>query len=179
MVANASLFVPEGRRRKLAGGKSAQRARPPVAPPNGPCPSGASKKFLVAASPQHSRHPSSPRAIFFDAPLGHRAMWHGFRGLRPPGRPCPRLIASGVPPGRGPGVAASGAGAVRRSSETSAAPVPPRTLRPGRSRSGLVAASPLCTTTLQNPRARREDFSRSAAVCTEHPPQQVGRRERR
>ena len=102
IVANALLFVPEGRRRKLAGGKSAQRARPPVASPNGPCPSGVSKNFLAASSPQHFRRPSSPRAIFFDAPLGHGATRHGFRGLRPLTRTCPRLISSGVPPGREP-----------------------------------------------------------------------------
>ena len=37
---------------------------------------------------------------FFDAPLGHGATPHGFRGRRPLTRTCPRLISSGVPPGR-------------------------------------------------------------------------------
>ncbi len=55
IVADAWLCVPEGLRRKLAGGKPAPRARPPVVPPNGPCPSGASKKFLATVS----------RSIFF------------------------------------------------------------------------------------------------------------------
>ena len=100
IIANTWLLVPEGRRRKLAGGKPAQRARPPVAPPNGPCPSGASKKFLAASAPLRFRHPSAPRAFFFDAPLGHGAKRHRFRGRRPLPRTCPRLISSGVPPGR-------------------------------------------------------------------------------
>ena len=104
IVANAWLVVPEGRRRKLAGGKPAQRAWPPVLPPDGPCPSGASKKNSAASSPQHFRQHASPRAFFFDAPLGHGVRWHGFRGRRPLGRTCPRLISSGVPPGREPGV---------------------------------------------------------------------------
>ncbi len=102
IVAHALFFVPEGPQRKLAGGKSAQRARPPVAPPNEPCPSGASKNFLASSSPRQFRHPSPPRAIFFDAPLGHRATRAQFRGLRPLTRTCPRLISSGVPPGREP-----------------------------------------------------------------------------
>ena len=104
ILANDWLFVPAGRRRKLAGGKPAQRARPPVAPLDGPCPSGASKKNSAASSPQHFRPHGSPRAFFFDAPLGHGVGWHGFRGRRPLGRTCPRLISSGVPPGREPGV---------------------------------------------------------------------------
>ena len=134
-TAGAGWFrVPEGLRRILAGGKPAQRARPPVAPPNGPCPSGASKKFLSAVSPQHFRHPSSPRAIFFDAPVGHGATRRGFRGQRPLRRTCPRLISSGVPPGREQSVPASTAYAVERSSEYSTAPLPPHALRPGTGR---------------------------------------------
>ena len=89
IVANALLVVPEGLRRKLAGGKPAQRARPPVTSPNGPCPSGASQKFLAASIPQHFRHDSSPRVIFCDAPLGHGATRHGLRGRRPPGADWP------------------------------------------------------------------------------------------
>ncbi len=137
------LRVPEGPRRKLAGGKPAQRARPPVMPPNRPCPSGASKKFLAAA-PQHFRHPSSPRAIFFDAPLGHGTTRHDFRGRRPLRRTCPRLISSGVPPGRGLGVPARAAYAARRSSEYSIASLPPHVLRRGpvTLRSGCGSGTP-------------------------------------
>ena len=47
----------------------------------------------------------------------------------------------------------------QRSSAIFAAPCPLHVLRPGRSRSALVAAPPPCTTTLQNPRAPRR-FSR-------------------
>ena len=139
IVTNALLFVPEGPRWRLAGGKPAQRARPPVAPLNGACPSGASKKFLGVSSPQHFRHHPSPRVIFYDAPLGHRAARPGFRGRRPRARTCPRLISSGVPPGREPGIPARSAYAVPRSSEYSAAPLPLPAATGGRSRSASAA----------------------------------------
>ena len=116
IVADAFLVVPEGPRRKLAGGKPAQRARPPVAAPNGPCASGASKKLFgpsVAAGRSGRQRSASIPAHFFDAPLGHGATRHRFRGRRPR-RTCPRLISSGVPPGREPGGHALTTGKHRR-----------------------------------------------------------------
>ena len=65
---------------------------------------GIEEILLAASSAQHFRQRLSPRAIFFDAPLGHGAIRHGLRGRRPLRRTCPRLICSGVPLGRGPGV---------------------------------------------------------------------------
>ncbi len=59
------------------------------------------------------------------------------------GRTCPRLISSGVPPGRELGVSARSAYAVQSSVEYFTAPLPPQPWRPGRSRSALVAV-PRC-----------------------------------
>ena len=81
---------------------------------------------------------------FLRCHVGHGVTRHGFRGRRPLGRTCPRLISSGVPPGREPCGLAHSAYAVPRSSAYSAAPLPPHALRPGRSRSALVTAPPLC-----------------------------------
>ena len=111
IVAAVLFFVPEGPRRKLAGGKRAQRARPPVGPPNGPCPSRgieegfrrgcseAAPSLLVGAGRSNRRRSTSSHSFFFDAPLGHRTTRDEFRGRRPLARTCPRLISSGVPPG--------------------------------------------------------------------------------
>ena len=115
MVADAWRFVPEGHRRKLAGGKpAAAGAAPgchadfgmpqrgigecfgavrPAAPPPSPVASGRSGR----------RGPAGIPGNFFDAPLGHEGTRHGIRGRRPLARPCPRLISSGVPLGREPG----------------------------------------------------------------------------
>ena len=117
--ADAWLLVPEGRRRKLAGGKPApagaapgchaERAMPqrgigesfgvgrPAANPSpldAPCRSGSQRRIKAA------RTSSQPPAHFYDAPLGHRAIRDGFQGRRPLLRTCPRLISSGIPPGR-------------------------------------------------------------------------------
>ena len=56
----------------------------------------------VAAGRSGQRRWSGTPAHFFDAPLGHGATRHRFRGRRPL-RTCPRLISSGVAPGREPG----------------------------------------------------------------------------
>ena len=143
IVADARFFVPEGPRRKLAGGKPAQRARPPDTRSNGPCPSGASENFLPASCAQHFHHHSSPRAIFFDAPLGHGATRHRFRGQRPLGRTCPRLISSGVPPGREPGVPPRRERRAEVVQKLRRASPPPRAATGDRSRSASPAASPL------------------------------------
>ena len=130
IVVSALLLVPEGSRRKLAGGKPAQRARPPVAPPNGPGPSGASKKFLASSSPQHLRHHHHSPGPFSSMPRwGTEPLSTVSEGRRPLVRTCPRLISSGVPPGREAGVPTHSTYAVRRLSEYSAAPVPPQPLR--------------------------------------------------
>ena len=60
------------------------------------------------------------------------------------GRTCPRLISSGVPPGREPGVPAHSGHAVLRSSEYFAVSFPIQALRLGRSRPALVPALPRC-----------------------------------
>ena len=113
------LLVPEGHRRKLAGGKSASADAAPGGCANRPCPNGASEKVPVLSAVRHlaagwpppqtrpiltrARTPSPSRRVlvhFFDAPLGHGATPQGYRGLRPLPRACPRLISCGVPPGR-------------------------------------------------------------------------------
>ena len=115
MVADAWLFVPEGHRRKLAGGKLAPAGAAPGCHAKRAMPQrGIGEVFGVAgtaafspalvASGRSSRPPSSGIPDqFFDAPLGHGATRHGVRGRRPLPRTCPRLISSGVPPGREPG----------------------------------------------------------------------------
>ena len=115
MVADAWLFVPEGHRRILAGGQPA---------PAGAAPGGRAARIMpqrgigeffgvgrpAASPPAHVTSDRSGRqrsdripGHFYDAPLGHGATRHGFRGRRPQARTCPRLISSGVPPGREPG----------------------------------------------------------------------------
>ena len=112
IAADLWLLVPEGHRRNLAGGKPApagaapgchaERAMPqrgigevffggrPAAPSPTPVASGRLGRQRMAGIPAH----------FFDAPLGHGATRHSFRGRRPLLRTCPRLMSSGVPPGR-------------------------------------------------------------------------------
>ena len=115
IVANAWLFVPEGPRRKLAGGKpapagaapgcSAERAMPQRGIGEGfgvARPAASPSLFVASGRSGHQRSVSNPDQ-FFDAPLGHRATRPGFRGRRSLARTCPRLISSGVPPGREPG----------------------------------------------------------------------------
>ena len=114
-VADAWLFVPEGHRRKLAGGKPAPAGAAPGGHAERAMPQrGIGEVFGVgrpAASPpslvtsdRSGRQRSAPiPGHFFDAPLGHGATRHGFRGRRPRARTGPRLISSGVPPGRKPG----------------------------------------------------------------------------
>ena len=107
--------VPEGRRRKLAGGKSAaQRTPPPETVPNGSVPqrgieemarnAGRALATRAARGDEWCRRNCGAGDVksFSDAPLGHGATRHRFRGRRPL-RTCPRLISSGVPPGREPG----------------------------------------------------------------------------
>ncbi len=114
-AADACLLVPEGRRRKLAGGKPApadaapgchaERAMPrrgigevfAVSHP------AASPPSLVASGRSGSQRLASVPGHFFDAPLGHGAIRHRFRGAASAGADLPpQLISSGVPPGREP-----------------------------------------------------------------------------
>ena len=73
-------------------GEAFEGGRPAASPPS-PVASGRSSLARSSGIPNQ----------FFDAPLGHGATRHGFRGRRPLARTCPRLISSGVPPGREPG----------------------------------------------------------------------------
>ena len=110
-VADAWIFVPEGHRRKLAGGKPAPAGAAPgchterVMPQRGigevlvvGCPA-VSPPPLVAPGRSGGQRSATFPGHFFDAPLGHGTARHGFRGRRPLARTCPRLISSGVPPG--------------------------------------------------------------------------------
>ena len=115
IVADAVLFVPEGHRRRLAGGKlapagaapgcHAKRAMPQrgIGEVFGVVRPTASPPPLVASGRSSRQRSASVPGQFFDAPLGHGGTRHGFRGRRPLLRTCPRLISSGVPPGREPG----------------------------------------------------------------------------
>ena len=89
--------APAGHRRSFFGGRLAASAPPLVA-------SGKSGRQRLSRIP----------GLFFDAPLGHGAIRHGFRGRRPLARTCPRLISSGVPPGRETGGRALTKGNPRR-----------------------------------------------------------------
>ena len=103
MVTAAWLFVPEGHRRKLAGGKLAPAgAAPGGHVERGHAPAGHRRNFWhrSARSVSATARRLGQAGQFFDAPLGHGATPHGFRGRRPLTRTCPRLISSGVPPGR-------------------------------------------------------------------------------
>ena len=112
IVSDARLLVPEGRRRKLAGGKPApagaapgchaKRAMPQrgIGEVFGVARAAAFRSPLVASGRSDRQRATSIPGHFFDAPLGHGATRHGFRGRRPLVRTCPRLISSGVPPGR-------------------------------------------------------------------------------
>ena len=107
------LNVPEGLRRKLAGGKPAaagvapgcraQRSMPQRGigealgigrPATSPAP-------LASSGRSKAHHSADIPDCFFDAPR-HRATPAHLRGPRPLARTCPRLISFGVPPGRQP-----------------------------------------------------------------------------
>ena len=104
--------VPEGRRRRLAGGKSAAAD---AAPGNGHewlhAPAGHRRNYPRCwASTGGSTCPRR-RAVagmleedspeeFLRCPAGARLVRRDHRGPRPLTRACPRLISCGVPPGR-------------------------------------------------------------------------------
>ena len=112
IAADDWLLVPEGRRRILAGGKPARAGAAPGCHAKRAMPQrgieetfwgGRAAAFLpppVASGRPNREHSAGIPDHFFDAPLGHRANCDGFRGRRPLPRTCPRLISSGVPPGR-------------------------------------------------------------------------------
>ena len=115
IVAHIWLFVPEGHRRRLAGGKPApagaapgchaKRAMPQrgIGEVFGVAHAAVFRPRPVAAGQSDRQRATSLPGCFFDAPLGHGTIRHDFRGRRPLARTCPRLISSGVPPGREPG----------------------------------------------------------------------------
>ena len=97
----APSLVPEGRQRRLAGGKAARADAAPGGRRENAMPRrGIGEKYPNSfARTFHSR-----RLAFFDAPPGRGPICGGYRGPRPLPRTCPRLISCGVPPGRGAGV---------------------------------------------------------------------------
>ena len=114
MADNVGRLVPEGHHRRLAGGKPAPAGAAPGCHAERGVPQRGIGEFFGVARPAAS--PSSLVASgssgrqrlarvpdqFFDAPLGHGTIRHGFRGRRTLLRTCPRLISCGVPPGREP-----------------------------------------------------------------------------
>ena len=105
----ATVPVPEGRRRRLAGGKSAPADAAPGngaenrGAPAGPRRKGPGREPITAAAI------CSRRRVVAELPLpGNSSMprWGMVRsaahpGAAPAARACPRLISCGVPPGRG------------------------------------------------------------------------------
>ena len=150
IAAVTCLVVPEGRRRKLAGGKPAPAGAAPgihaerTMPQRGIVEAFWAGRSAVSSPPPVCSGRSGRRrwsgipAHFFDAPLGHRATRHGYRGRRPLLRTCPRLISCGVSPGR-----ELGDHALKRETGDLGVVFEARS----------VAAPSPCATTLQNPRA--------------------------
>ena len=96
--------VPEGPRRKLAGGKPAPAGAAPGCHAERAMPQRGIGEIFGGGHLGASPSPSSARAdwaasdrpatrtIFIDAPLGHGNTRPGFRGRRPRARTCPRPI---------------------------------------------------------------------------------------
>ncbi len=103
IVANALLYVPEGRRRKLAGGKPAPRARPPVAPPNRPCPSGASNKFFGGVLPAAFPPTLVASGHFLRCPVGAQSDATRYPGAASAGADLPPANFLRRPSGTGTG----------------------------------------------------------------------------
>ena len=142
----ATLRPPENGRRRLAlrpggtpqeisRGQARASGRGPRSPRRtGHAPAGHRRSFwrrppppaslspLVASGRSGCRRLASIPGHFFDAPLGHGATRYGFRGRRPLTRTCPRLISSGVPPGREPGGRALTKGNLRHEAEVRGGP---------------------------------------------------------
>ena len=116
-VSSGPPLVPEGHRRKLAGGKSA---------PADAAPGSSTEKLslpqrgIEETAPTLTAHRISPRSAhrplarnrectahpkslgkILRCPAGARPTSHVHRGLRPLARTCPRLNSCGVPPGPG------------------------------------------------------------------------------
>ncbi len=140
--------VPEGRRRRLAGGKSVPADAAPGFRAASVCaPTGHRRKWPEATSGGENTAGRTPPKNFFDAPLGHGPFGGATGG---------RARWAGLPPAN---FLRSPSGTKRLALATilwSSA---------GGQGSGEILA-------------RREAFSRSAAVNAEHQPEQVGRRGR-
>ena len=105
--------VPEGRRRRLAGGKSAAADAAPgnrsvwlVAPAGHRrtipgCRTTTGVAICPRRLPVAEMLGEDQRKEFLRCPAGARPVRRGNRGPRPLARACPRLISCGVPPGRG------------------------------------------------------------------------------
>ena len=108
--------VPEGHRRRLAGGKSAAADAAPgnrgekSGAPAGHRRNGLGCRAIVgdAICPRQravvETHREGRRQRFLRCPAGAWRVWHDNRGLRPLARACPRLISFGVPPGPSTGL---------------------------------------------------------------------------
>ena len=105
--------VPEGRRRRLAGGKSAPADAAPgnraawFRAPAGHRRTGPDCRMIAGGSICPRRRAvvetlrGGRRQKLLRCPAGARPVRRGNRGPRPLARACPRLISCGVPPGRG------------------------------------------------------------------------------
>ena len=107
--------VPEGRRRRLAGGKSAPADAAPgngtecLRAPAGHRRNGPECRTITGGDPDCPRRRvvaeirrGGRRQELLRCPAGAWPVWRGNRGLRPLARACPRLISCGVPPGPKP-----------------------------------------------------------------------------
>ena len=173
MVADAWLFVPEGRRRKLAGGARASGRGPRGPRRTGHAPAGHRRSFSrrpshsVSATARHLGQVGSPAigrcpGPFLRCPAGARSHSPRFPGAASAGADLPPANLLRRPSGTGTG--------------------PPRTDKgkpPAREWRSKLLRLRLRRAVLQLCKilARREDFSRSAAVCAEHQPQPAGPRE--
>ena len=185
--------VPEGRRRRLAGGKSAPADAAPgngaelLHAPAGHRRTGPGRRMIAGDSISPRRRAMTlrlrddrPRRLL-RCPAGAWPVWHGNRGPRPLPRAGPRLISSGVPSGRsakrrhpfsgGLMVASTTARSARRTSlsksdgaeKTRHRPPCPISLNATRF-DPMPPLAALCTTTLQNPRAPRGFFPERGCV---------------
>ena len=109
----ALCSVPEGRRRRLAGGKSAAADAAPgnhreyLRAPAGHRRTGPGFRIIAGGSICPRRRAMAEtlrdgrRQKLLRCPAGAWSVRRGHRGPRPLARACPRLISCGVPPGRG------------------------------------------------------------------------------
>ncbi len=100
-VADAVLFVPEGPRRRLAGGKPAPAGAAPGWVAETAMPQRGIEEVFSNSFAAEFPQPSSPRTIFFDAPLGHGVTRYRFRGAASAGADLPPANLLRRPSGTG------------------------------------------------------------------------------